>query len=67
VPVEYVKYLVIAKDKKGEPLDFVEGIWYPPIPPGLAKTVDYPAFADNVKERCKNVEFRILDFRVVRQ
>ena len=77
--VENVHYYVIFYDGLGDPIDVLETWFTDPIPAGLAKRVQYQngspknrdffhrlEVTEDVYELTKRVEFRILDFEIVR-
>lgn len=64
--VKEVNCLVIFYDRSGEPVDVDEFIYYPEIPPGLAKRVVRDREVDlSVMKFTARVEVRVLDFRIV--
>ena len=64
--VKNVDYYVIFYDELGDPIDVLEKWFTGPIPAGLAKRVHFLAVPPDVYELTKRVEFRILDFEIVR-
>ena len=64
--VENVHYYVIFYDELGDPIDVLE-LWFTAsIPAGLAKRVQSVEVTYDVYELTKRMEFRILDFEIVR-
>ena len=77
--VENVHYYVIFYDELGDPIDVLETWFSGPIPAGLAKRVQYQngspknrnyfhrlEVTEDVYELTKRVEFRILDYEIVK-
>ena len=77
--VENVHYYVIFYDELGDPIDVLETWFSGPIPAGLAKRVQYQngspknrnffhrlGVTRDLYELTKRVEFRILDYEIVR-
>ena len=64
--VKEVHYYVIFYDELGDPIDVLETWFTGTIPAGLAKRVSSPTVLSDVYELTKRVEFRILDYEIVR-